>query len=171
MNTNYNFSPSKPNISIIVRLRGPKKNNNESTSQKAIMKPLKKTTSSPRSNSKNKITNIQKTKILKKGLDPETKYTIFTCKQPSKTLIVSNKPLKGSSINDAFNTPTDLYDFSQSILKETSVLEFDKAYNEIDNLSLIYIMKLLKIIFLIYFMEKIQAFFSLVQLMEEKVIY
>ena len=138
MNTNYNFSPSKPNISIIVRLRGPKKNNNESTSQKAIMKPLKKTTSSPRSNSKNKITNIQKTKNLKKGLDPETKYTIFTCKQPSKTLIVSNKPLKGSSINDAFNTPTDLYDFSQSILKETSLLEFDKVYNEIDNLSLIY---------------------------------
>ena len=138
MNTNNNFSPSNPSISIIVRLRGPKKNNNESTFQKHIMKPLKKTTSSPHNNSKNKITKNQKSKNSKNGLDPDTKYTIFTCKQPSKTLIISNKPLKGSSINEAFNTPTDLYDFSQSILKETSLLEFDKVYNEIDNLSLIY---------------------------------
>ena len=143
MNPNQNFSPS--NISVIVRLRGPKnKNNNISNNipnnpnEKPIMKTLKKTISSQKNNSKDKSKNIINKKIKNIGLDLNTKYTIFTCRQPSKTLIVSNKPIKGSSINDTFHTPNDLYDFSQSILKETSLLEFDKVYNETDNLNLIY---------------------------------
>ena len=53
-------------------------------------------------------------------------------------LIVSSKPIKGSSINETFITKNDLYDFSQSILKETSLLEFDKVYNEISSIDKIY---------------------------------
>ena len=40
---------------------------------------------------------------------------MFTCKQPSNTLIVSSKPIKGSSINETFLTKNDLYDFLPEI--------------------------------------------------------
>ena len=90
MNPNQNFSPS--NISVIVRLRGPKnKNNNISNNipnnpnEKPIMKTLKKTISSQKNNSKDKSKNIINKKIKNIGLDLNTKYTIFTCRQPSKT--------------------------------------------------------------------------------------
>ena len=133
------------NVSIIVRLRGPdgiinqipeiqNKKNSKSPSQKKTFQRLNsriKTTKTPEKN-KNQKTNISN------GLDSDSKYTMFTSKNPSNLLIVSNKPITGKAINENFITKNDLYDFSQSILKETSLLEFDKVYNEISSIDKIY---------------------------------
>jgi hypothetical protein len=130
---------SNQNIRIITRLRGPQ---NQISNQ--LIHPESKITSSKSPNKKiqpQKKTTTSKSPISKKqniGLNPDTKYTIFTSKQQSNLLIVSSKPIKGSSINETFKTKNDLYDFSQSILKETSLLEFDKVYNETHSLEKIY---------------------------------
>ena len=137
----FQNSPSLTNhtTSIIVRLRGPdgiinkesEKKNSKSPSQKKTFKRINsriKTNKTPEKNQKNNLNN----------LDPYSKYTIFTSKQPSNLLIVSNKQITGNSINENFITKNDLYDFSQSILKETSLLEFDKVYNETHSLEKIY---------------------------------
>ena len=130
---------SNQNIRIITRLRGPQ---NQISNQ--LINPESKITSSKSPNKKiqpQKKTTTSKSPISKKqniGLNPDTKYTIFTSKQQSNLLIVSSKPIKGSSINETFKTKNDLYDFSQSILKETSLLEFDKVYNETHSLEKIY---------------------------------
>ncbi len=119
-------------ISIITRLRGPSNQNNNIIKTKQSKSPLQKKSSNQRINSKSPL----KKKLG--GLNSEIKYTMFTCKEPSNTLIISSKPIKGSSINETFFTKNDLYDFSQSILKETSLLEFDKVYNETHSLEKIY---------------------------------
>ena len=132
--TSFLNSPSLSHqtINIITRLRGPSNQNNSNIiKSKKSKSPLQKKTSE-RINSKSPL----KKKLG--GLNSEIKYTIFTCKEPSNTLIVSSKPVKGSSINETFFTKNDLYDFSQSILKETSLLEFDKVYNETHSLEKIY---------------------------------
>ena len=160
---------SNQNIRIITRLRGPQ---NQISNQ--LIHPESKITSSKSPNKKiqpQKKTTTSKSPISKKqniGLNPDTKYTIFTSKQQSNLLIVSSKPIKGSSINETFKTKNDLYDFSQSILKETSLLEFDKVYNETHSLEKIYNENIKDN--QIYFMEKILVFYFLDQLILEKVI-
>ena len=129
---------SNQNIRIITRLRGP-----SNQISKELFQPQPNIISSKTPNKKNQTQKkiSSKSPISKKqnlGLNSETKYTMFTCKQPSNLLIISSKPIKGSSINETFITKNDLYDFSQSILKETSLLEFDKVYNETHSLEKIY---------------------------------
>ena len=129
-------SLSQQNIKIITRLRGP-----QTSEPKEFQRLQSQKIKSPKQNNKYQRSNTSKSPTSKKqiiGLNPDTKYTMFTCKQPSNTLIVSSKPIKGSSINETFLTKNDLYDFSQSILKETSLLEFDKVYNETHSLEKIY---------------------------------
>ena len=138
--TTFTNSPSlsNQNIRIITRLRGP-----SNQISKELFQPQPNIISSKTPNKKNQTQKkiSSKSPISKKqnlGLNSETKYTMFTCKQPSNLLIISSKPIKGSSINETFITKNDLYDFSQSILKETSLLEFDKVYNETHSLEKIY---------------------------------
>ena len=129
-------SLSQQNIKIITRLRGP-----QTSEPKEFQRLQSQKIKSPKQNNKYQRSNTSQSPTSKKqiiGLNPDTKYTMFTCKQPSNTLIVSSKPIKGSSINETFLTKNDLYDFSQSILKETSLLEFDKVYNETHSLEKIY---------------------------------
>ena len=126
-------SLSHQNIRIITRLRGSQNiEKNEFERQETDkIKNINQNKKYERSKSPNLKKEI-------KGLNPNIKYTMFTCKQPSNTLIISSKPIKGSSINETFLTKNDLYDFSQSILKDTSLLEFDKVYNETHSLEKIY---------------------------------
>ena len=126
-------SLSHQNIRIITRLRGSQNiEKNEFERQETDkIKNINQNKKYERSKSPNLKKEI-------KGLNPSIKYTMFTCKQPSNTLIISSKPIKGSSINETFLTKNDLYDFSQSILKDTSLLEFDKVYNETHSLEKIY---------------------------------
>ena len=86
------------NASVIVRLRGPdgiinklsenqNKINSKSPSQKKTFQRLNsriKTTKTP-----------EKNKSQSNGLDSDSKYTMFTSKNPSNLLIVSNKPITG----------------------------------------------------------------------------
>ena len=141
----FQNSPSLSNhiTSIIVRLRGPDgiiNKENEKENKKKSKSPLQKKTFQ-RINSRVKKANKTPEKNERNNqnnLDPNSKYTIFTSKNPSNLLIISNKQISGNSINDNFITKNDLYDFSQSILKETSLLEFDKVYNETISLDRIY---------------------------------
>ena len=138
--TTFTNSPSLSNqtIRIITRLRGPSNQlSKQLIQQESNIASLK----SPNQKNKYQKKISSKSPTSKKqniGINSETKYTMFTCKQPSNLLIVSSKPIKGSSINETFITKNDLYDFSQSILKETSLLEFDKVYNETHSLEKIY---------------------------------
>ena len=138
--TTFTNSPSlsNQNIRIITRLRGPSNQlSKQLIQQESNIASLK----SPNQKNKYQKKISSKSPTSKKqniGINSETKYTMFTCKQPSNLLIVSSKPIKGSSINETFITKNDLYDFSQSILKETSLLEFDKVYNETHSLEKIY---------------------------------
>ena len=131
------------NVKIICRLRGPIKSKSTVKKQKKIIaksptsKTVKKTS---KSKNKSKSPNIHpQPQPINLNLDEQTKYTIFTTKNPSNTLIISNKPIKGSSINQTFITANDLYDFNRTILKQTSLIQFDRVYNETAPLNKIYI--------------------------------
>ena len=90
-------SLSQQNIKIITRLRGP-----QTSEPKEFQRLQSQKIKSPKQNNKYQRSNTSKSPTSKKqiiGLNPDTKYTMFTCKQPSNTLIVSSKPIKGSSIN------------------------------------------------------------------------
>jgi hypothetical protein len=65
-------------------------------------------------------------------------YTIFTSYQQSNLLLVSSKPIEGGTINQAFQTKNDLYDFGKNFLKESALFEFDKVYNESNSIDIIY---------------------------------
>lgn len=66
-----------------------------------------------------------KTILSDKGL-----YTIFTSNEPSNKLICSNKPIQGKLISSSFKSEKDLIKNSYSLLKESSLLTFDKIFNE-----------------------------------------
>ena len=66
------------------------------------------------------------------------KYTMFTSNNSSNIMLVSKKPIKGSTINEALKVCNNLYEFHNSILNETSLLEYDKIYNETHSIDKIY---------------------------------
>ena len=132
------------NVKIICRLRGPIKSKSTSKKPKKIIakspsSKIVKSTKNKTKNSKSKSPTIHPQPTINLNIDEQTKYTIFTTKNPSNTLIISNKPIKGSSINQTFITANDLYDFNRTILKQTSLLQFDRVYNETAPLNKIYI--------------------------------
>ncbi len=53
-------------------------------------------------------------------------------------MLVSQKPIKGVTITEALKVCDNLYEFHNSILNETSILEYDKIYNETNSLEQIY---------------------------------
>ena len=53
-------------------------------------------------------------------------------------MLVSTKPIEGATINQAFLTRNNLYDFGKNFLKESALFEFDKIYNETHSIDLIY---------------------------------
>ena len=137
-NTSYQNSPTLSNhiVSFITCLRGetlPKIKSNP-----LFYNPVTKQSKYSQNLNKKKTSNQNNLPISPNILNPNIKYTIFTCKNPCKSLIVSNKPLKGSSINKAFQNEKDLFEFHQTILNETSLLQYDKIYNETHNFDKIY---------------------------------
>ena len=154
-------SPSltKHNVTIVTRLRGPMVPENEkkifqkkNPKEKQVSKSINKNNNArANSNSKNKqIPNgdskIHKNKNnpnqpnsnLKKGLTENISYTMFTSTQPCNLMLVSTKPIEGATINQAFQTKSNLYDFGKNFLKESALFEFDKIYNEGHSIDLIY---------------------------------
>ena len=78
------------------------------------------------SNSKNKV-NIKSHKNrnnppspnnnLKKEMTENFSYTMFKSTQPCNLMLVSTKPIEGGTINQAFQTKSNLYDFGKNFLK------------------------------------------------------
>ena len=85
--------------------------------------------------SKTSETNRQKSASK---LKDDIKYTMFTSGESSNIMLVSQRPIKGSTINEALKVCDNLYEFHNSILNETFLLEYDKIYNEIHSLEQIY---------------------------------
>ena len=125
------------NIKIITRLRGSDKyskyskllklSDNFNMNISDLLENLSKTPST----NQNKSASISK-------LKDDLKYTMFTSGESSKIMLVSQKPIKGVTINEALKVCDNLYEFHNSILNETSILEYDKIYNETNSLEQIY---------------------------------
>ena len=152
-------SPSltKHNITIVTRLRGPiapennkkffqKKNPREKQSSKSTNKNTKSNSNSRNKpilkgdikSNKNKNNSTISNNSLKKGINENISYTMFTSTQPCNLMLVSKKPIEGGTINQAFQTKSNLYDFGKNFLKESALFEFDKIYNEAHSIDLIY---------------------------------
>ena len=84
-----------------------------------------------------KISGIKNIKSAIK-LKDDTRYTMFTSGDSSNIMLISEKPIKGATINEALKVCDNLYEFHNSILNETSLLEYDKIYNETHSLEQIY---------------------------------
>ena len=126
------------NVMVITRMRGIDKS-------LQINKNLKASTNlndSKSSINKSKTTQLKNNKsppkILNNKIKDNIKYTMFTSGDSSNIMLVSKKPIKGSTINDALKVCDNLYDFHNSILNETSLLEYDKIYNETQSIDKIY---------------------------------
>ena len=125
------------NIKIITRLRGSDKyskyskllklSDNFNMNISDLLENLSKTPSK----NQNKCASISK-------LKDDLKYTMFTSGESSKIMLVSQKPIKGATINEALKVCDNLYEFHNSILNETSILEYDKIYNETNSLEQIF---------------------------------
>ena len=129
--------PTKDNIKIITRLRGADKYSKNS-------KPLK-LSDNLNMNISDILESLSKTPSLHQQksasnlkLKDDIKYTMFTSGETSKIMLVSQKPIKGATINEALKVCDNLYEFHNSILNETSILEYDKIYNETHSLEQIY---------------------------------
>ena len=130
-------SLSCENVKIITRLRGNDKYSKYSKLLKLsdninmnipdILEKLSKTQEINQQNCASKL-----------KLKDDIKYTMFTSGDSSNIMLVSKKPIKGSTINDALKVCDNLYEFHNSILNETSILEYDKIYNETHTLEQIY---------------------------------
>ena len=134
MQDNYQSSASEK-IRIITRLRGPDKLSKYSK--------LLKISDKININIPEIVENLYKTpqnnqqKCAPK-LKDDIKYTMFSSGDSSNIMLVSPKPIKGSTLNEALKVCDNLYEFHNSILNETSLLEYDKIYNETNTLEQIY---------------------------------
>ena len=134
MQDNYQSSASEK-IRIITRLRGPDKLSKYSK--------LLKISDKININIPEIVENLYKTpqnnqqKCAPK-LKDDIKYAMFSSGDSSNIMLVSPKPIKGSTLNEALKVCDNLYEFHNSILNETSLLEYDKIYNETNTLEQIY---------------------------------
>ena len=144
------------NVTIVTRLRSPNISVKNPSKKNPKEKPTSKSTNKS-FNSKNTSLNLNKSKNsrindsksfkkknnnnnlqTKKGLTETLLYTIFTSYQQSNLILVSSKPIEGITINQAFLTKNDLYDFGKNFLKESALFEFDKIYDESNSIDIIY---------------------------------
>lgn len=130
---------SRTQINLIVRIRNPPEtekvkpvfeNNNKTTksANSRLSTTSKSRSKSPgfRSTQTSRQLNSSNTPALKEF----AKYSIFTCLEPSNSLICTNKPISGRLINNTYINTQDLYEYSYSLMKEANILEFDHVYNE-----------------------------------------
>jgi len=125
------------NIKIITRLRGSDKYSKYSKLLKLSDNFNMNISDLLENLSKNPSTNKNKSASISK-LKDDLKYTMFTSGESSKIMLVSQKPIKGATINEALKVCDNLYEFHNSILNETSILEYDKIYNETNSVEQIF---------------------------------
>jgi len=139
---------SDSNVKLIVRIRNPKdefpkyeeyinsiKQSGSKTpnAQRPCQKNIKQITKSPGLNKSSIISIIIIVKEPEKKpntLKDDTKYNIFTSVEPSDTVVISDKHISGRLINTSCRQTSDLYDYNHNLMKDTTLLEFDRVYNE-----------------------------------------
>lgn len=126
------------NVMIITRMRGIDKSSQKSKNLKTSTNLNDSKSSINKSKTTQLKNNKSSPKILNNKIKDNIKYTMFTSGDSSNIMLVSKKPIKGSTINDALKVCDNLYDFHNSILNETSLLEYDKIYNETHSIDKIY---------------------------------
>lgn len=126
------------NVMIITRMRGIDKSSQKSKNLKTSTNLNDSKSSINKSKTTQLKNNKSAPKILNNKIKDNIKYTMFTSGDSSNIMLVSKKPIKGSTINDALKVCDNLYDFHNSILNETSLLEYDKIYNEAHSIDKIY---------------------------------
>ena len=126
------------NVMIITRMRGIDKSSQKSKNLKTSTNLNDSKSSINKSKTTQLKNNKSAPKILNNKIKDNIKYTMFTSGDSSNIMLVSKKPIKGSTINDALKVCDNLYDFHNSILNETSLLEYDKIYNETHSIDKIY---------------------------------
>ena len=118
------------NVKFIVRIRSPGIKDDSSNvqtnedkikanSKSVLNKSLPKTPQNPKN-----------TKYISPMLKENVNYTIFTSSEPGYSLVISSKPISGRLINQTIVSETDITDFSHSIMKDATIMEFDGIYNE-----------------------------------------
>jgi hypothetical protein len=134
------ISPSSlmQNVTIITRMRGPDKSNQNAKNIKTSINLNDSKSGINRSKTTQLKNNKSAPKLISNKIKDNIKYTMFTSADSSNIMLVSKKPIKGSTINDALKVCNNLYDFHNSILNETSLLEYDKIYNETHSIDKIY---------------------------------
>ena len=134
------ISPSSliQNVTIITRMRGPDKSNQNAKNIKTSINLNDSKSGISRSKTTQLKNNKSAPKLISNKIKDNIKYTMFTSADSSNIMLVSKKPIKGSTINDALKVCNNLYDFHNSILNETSLLEYDKIYNETHSVDKIY---------------------------------
>ena len=131
---NQPSSSTSENITIITRMRG--SDQKSKYSKLKILENLNINISQLLEN----FTKTQESKQQKSAikLKDDIRYTMFTSGDSSNIMLVSQKPIKGSTINEALKVCDNLYEFHNSILNEASLLEYDKIYNETHSIERIY---------------------------------
>jgi hypothetical protein len=139
------------NVKILVRIRSPdttgvtqkdeaKRTMNEQTLSRSKSPSRTTQLNKPRTGSKSPSNNTLKSKyffntetttpVIAAGLKENVKYSIFTSVSPSNTVVVTNNPISGKLINSTFLTTNDLFEYSYSLIKDATLLEYDRVYNE-----------------------------------------
>ena len=138
MNTIELSSPLMRNVTFITRLRGNGKSQQNTKNIKTSTNLNDSKTNINKSKTFQQKNNKSAPKTLNNKIKDNIKYTMFTSGDSSNIMLVSKKPITGSTINEALKVCNNLYDFHNSILNETSLLEYDKIYNETNSIDKIY---------------------------------
>ena len=138
MNTIELSSPLMRNVTFITRLRGNGKSQQNTKNIKTSTNLNDSKANINKSKTFQQKNNKSAPKTLNNKIKDNIKYTMFTSGDSSNIMLVSKKPITGSTINEALKVCNNLYDFHNSILNETSLLEYDKIYNETNSIDKIY---------------------------------
>ena len=130
--------PLMKNVTFITRMRGSGKSSQNTKNIKTATNLNDSKSNINKSKSFQQKNNKSAPKALNNKIKDNIKYTMFTSGDSSNVMLVSKKPITGSTINEALKVCNNLYDFHNSILNETSLLEYDKIYNETNSIDKIY---------------------------------
>ncbi|MCQ2820630.1 MAG: kinesin family protein, partial [archaeon] len=136
---NTTMSDKNPPCSIITLIKG-------STSEQKIKSkdksPLRKSnTNNVSSNSsiRNRQSSNKKVQMKNNSPNENENITIFTYNHPNANLLmVSSKPISKKVINESICSPKDLIDYNKSVLKTSSIFQFDRVYSQNIQLSTVY---------------------------------
>lgn len=84
------------------------------------------------------LSQTQMSNIKESRLNDDMNYTIFTSRDQCGSIICSNLPISGKLINSSFLSEKDLYEYSYSLLKDSTILLYDQVYNEFSKTEQIY---------------------------------